>query len=199
MKYFFFCLAAAALLASCSKHVDDLISPPPATTDLEINVSSNNTAVTGATVTLYGSENDFLTKSHSVYSTLTNSSGIALFKNLQSKKYWFWVQKDCQDNTAGNTNTFTGLTSGIKNITSTTLTGMGTLKFVNNSTNPYKIYLNGVLAIGSMPGGTSTTLHMPSRFYTVRVVQLSGYIFTPTDITYSGTLACGGMLTTAFP
>jgi len=40
---------------------------------------------------------------------------------------------------------------------------------------------------------------MPTGSYSIRVLQLSGYVFTPTDQTYTGTLSCGQTMTTTFP
>jgi len=51
-----------------------------------------------------------------------------------------------------------------------------------------------------MNGGTVDYENfMPTGYYTIRVLQVSGYAVYPTDETFSGTLGCGATLTTTFP
>lgn len=74
----------------------------------------------------------------------------------------------------------------------------GTIQFVNNSTNPYSVYLNGAFK-QTMPGKTSVTFTVNYGYYTCRVVQQSGFVLTPTDQSYSGTVSASSNLIVSFP
>jgi hypothetical protein len=39
----------------------------------------------------------------------------------------------------------------------------------------------------------------PTANYTIRILQVSGYVFEPTDRTYTGSVTCGGTLVATFP
>lgn len=76
----------------------------------------------------------------------------------------------------------------------------GTITLLNNSANPYNVYVNGALAVTSMEGETVKDLDLkPIGSYSIRVLQVNGYAFYPTDLTFSGTLAKGGTLFISFP
>ena len=92
------------------------------------------------------------------------------------------------------------LTANVVNQFNVSTTSTGTLKFISNSTNPYKIYLDGNIIFSSFPGGaTDYEYFVPTGFHTIRVLQLSGYLLAPTDKTYTGTVTCGANLVTTFP
>jgi hypothetical protein len=75
----------------------------------------------------------------------------------------------------------------------------GTLSFVNTSSNPYRVYINGKEEF-SLTGEKSLLMNnMPTGSYSIRVLQVSGYLLFPTDKTYNGTLNCGTTLIVAFP
>ncbi|MDD5358553.1 MAG: hypothetical protein PHX80_05360 [Candidatus Nanoarchaeia archaeon] len=73
----------------------------------------------------------------------------------------------------------------------------GSLTFSNISLNPYYLYVNGELK--GIVNNVLTLKEMPTGVYTIRVVQESGYLLTPTEKTYTGTLDCAGSLNTVFP
>jgi hypothetical protein len=76
----------------------------------------------------------------------------------------------------------------------------GSIMLVNNSANPYDVYVNGKLEIDDMAGSSATSLTLkPVGYYSVRVIQVSGYAFYPTDLTYNGDLADQGTLVVSFP
>ena len=76
----------------------------------------------------------------------------------------------------------------------------GSIMLVNNSSNPYDIFVNGKLTIDDMPGGTFKELtSTPVGNYSVRVLQVSGYAFYPTDITFSGNVSNQGTMVVSFP
>ena len=75
----------------------------------------------------------------------------------------------------------------------------GLIMLVNNSSNPYDVFVNGKLEINDMPGGAAYELSKPVGYYAVRVIQVSGYMIYPTDVTYSGDLSNNGTLVVSFP
>ncbi|MEJ7828841.1 MAG: hypothetical protein WKF91_11610, partial [Segetibacter sp.] len=79
------------------------------------------------------------------------------------------------------------------------LTPTGTLRMVNTSSNPYRIFVNGTEFPQIPGGGTTNYKYEPTGNYVIRVLQVSGYALLPTDKTYTGTLSCGATLTTTFP
>lgn len=74
----------------------------------------------------------------------------------------------------------------------------GRIQFVNNSKHPYNVYVNGNLTIQQKGGQTGVNDFAPG-YYTVKVVQVSGYAVYPTEKTYTGTLEGCGTLVFSYP
>ena len=76
----------------------------------------------------------------------------------------------------------------------------GSIMLVNNSSNPYDVFVNGKLEIDDMPGGSARELSAKAvGYYSVHVVQVSGYVFYPTELTYSGNVSDQSTLVVSFP
>ncbi|MEO8584240.1 MAG: hypothetical protein ABI415_10605 [Flavitalea sp.] len=190
------CFASISSIISCKKEAEPLPD-----TSLEITVADDlGNKVNGATVALFNNHEDWLKGSNQVATEkITDANGVAVFSNLTSKQYYWGVIKDCKSNIHGSITTDFAISSYKNNKVSTVIRGTGTIQLINNSSNPYSIYINGAIT-ANMEGGTTTTLSFrPTGSYSVRVLQLSGYLFTPTDLTYNGNVSCGGTLLTAFP
>ena len=170
-------------------------------TALQITIKDNlGNPVTGATVKLYSSTNDWTNETNQLLTTQTsNANGVVTFSPLSSILYYWKVTSGCQNNFFGSNTTANALTANVTNTVTTVLGGTGTLAFSNTSTNPYDVYVNGTVQITNMAGGTTKNLIVPVGAYTIRVLQKSGYLISPTDKTYNGTLSCGLTLTTTFP
>lgn len=183
-----------AIPSSCKKD-----EPAPTTLELTLKDELGN-IVSGASVELYSSQSDWNIGSNQIGTTQTsNSAGKVTFTNVSDIKYYWYAEKDCKNNVNGAVTSANALTANMNNTFNIILTSTGTLKFVCTSSNPYRVFLNGV-ATSDMNGGTTLMrYYMPTGAYSIRVLQLSGYALTPTDITYSGTLGCGSTLTTTFP
>ncbi len=203
-KLLFIALTSAVVtFYGCSKSGDS--SPQTVTpTTLKITVTNSvGSKVSGASVKLYATAADYTAAQTGgtdkpIATSTTDATGSAVF-TADALIYYFFVQNGCENN--GNAVAVTnGIISHTENVVSTVLSGTGTLKFINNSTNPYDIYVNGTVKITNMAGGTSQNLTLaPTGNYTIRVLQKSGYAVTPTDKTFTGTITCGGILTTTFP
>lgn len=156
--------------------------------------------VSGAAVKLYASQSDWSKGINQVGVTqFSDASGIARFQNLSAIKYYWFVEKDCKNNVNKSFTSASPLTPQVNNRGKVVLSSTGTLSFTNNSANPFRIYINGAAAF-DMEGGTKITKpYKPIGAYSIRVLQLSGYVFFPTDQTYSGDLKCGETLRVIFP
>lgn len=182
------------LTIACKKETTPL---PPPETSLKITVNDElGNAVSGATVALLDDEE--LTQIG--VTQTTDANGVVTFQKLTPRKYAWAAVKGCKNNANGSGISVSPLTANITNTVTTVISGTGTISLTNISTNPYHVYVNGELMFSSMPGGTTETLQFrPTGNYTIRILQVSGYVFEPTDITYTGNLECGGTLVASFP
>lgn len=190
-------------LNSCSKDDDDDVQPTPTTvpTSLELTLKDNlGNSVSGASVKLYSSESDWENETNQIGSTQTSdASGKVKFNDLSNIKYYWLAKKDCQNNVNGAVTTTSELTANTVNSLNVILSSTGTLRFVSTSTNPYRIFINGTAAFEMAGGTTENLFYVPTGSYSIRVLQLSGYVFTPTDQTYTANVGCGQTITTTFP
>jgi PKD repeat protein len=172
-----------------------------APTALEITVKDNlGNAVSGASVKLYGNLSDWTNGTNQLLTTLTtNASGVVRFSPLSAIKYFWLVSSGCRNNFLGGSTTTNTLTANVTNTVTTIIDGTGTLIVNNTSTNPYDVFVNNVLQVTNMAGGTVRQFTAPVGNYVIKVVQKSGFAFFPTEKTYNVNLTCGGTITTTFP
>lgn len=172
-----------------------------APTTLEMILKDNlGNPISGASVKLYASQTDWNNSANQVGSTqFADASGLVTFTDLSNIQYYWFAEKDCQNNVNGAITTTTSLTAGITNTVNVIISSTGTLKFVSTSNNPYRIFINGTASFDMNGNTTQYKYFMPVGSYSLRVLQLSGYVFTPTDKTYTGTFGCGQTLTVTFP
>lgn len=183
-----------AIPSSCKKD-----EPTPTSLELTLKDELGN-IVSGAAVKLYSSQTDWNNGSNQVGTTQTsNAAGVVTFTNVSNIKYYWFAEKDCKNNVNGGIASASALTANTINTFNIVLSSTGTLKFVNTSSNPYHIYINGVAITDLNGGSTLSDYYMPIGAYSLRVLQISGYILSPTDKTYTGTLTCGGTLLVTFP
>ena len=186
----FICLA---VLISCVKDI------PPTSLELAIVDNSGN-VVSGAAVRLYSSQADWNDDTNQIGATgYSDASGTVVFTDLSNIKYYWYVEKDCKNNANGTITTASALPAEVNNLVNVVISGTGTLKFISNSSYPYSVYINGTYAFDMNGGTTHYEDFRATGYYTIRVLQVSGYISYPTDETFTGTLGCGATLTTIFP
>lgn len=183
----------------CSKEKNPA-PPAAAETTLKINVvSSNGTPVSNASVALYSTSSDWDNQVNAVGVKTSDGSGVVIFTGLSSLKYYFFAQQDCFNNGYNSISTAGPIQLNNTTTATATIGQSGSLIFKNTSVNPYKIFINGTSYFDVQGNSVKTVKYKPSGPYILRVLQLSGYVLTPTDRTYNGTLLCGGTLTTTFP
>jgi hypothetical protein len=184
------------LLNSCKKN-----DAQPTPTSLQITLKDGlGNIISGASVKLYSSQTDWNNGTNQVGTTqFSDASGNVNFGALSNIKYYWLATKDCQNNVNGGVTTASALTANINNTVNVILSTTGTLEFVSTSSNPYSIYINGTAAFDMDGGTTKYKYYVPTGSYSIRVLQQSGYVVSPTDETFTGTVDCGQTLTTTFP
>jgi|GEM_PF-2506103 len=171
--------------------------PPP--TQLKIKVvDDGGNAVAGASVTLYSSKADFLNNTNPVATTVTDANGYMFFSNLSPIVYYYYVQDDCLDNYNGNFKLSEALTPNVLNTYDPiTISSVGIIKLTNNSSDPYEVKLDGVVALSSLQGSTAGKIdEIPAGTHSIEVIQLNG----PNDVLISNVdVICGTTTVVNFP
>ena len=175
----------------------NLVNP----TALQITVKDNlGNPVAGALVKLYSTLTDWTNETNQILTSQTsNTNGVVTFAPLSAISYYWKISSGCQNNIFGSNTTSAALSSNTTTTVTSIIGGTGIIALTNSSSNPYDVFINGTLQVSSMPGGTSKNLIAPVGSYSVRILQKSGYLITPTDKTYTGSVACGGTLIVSFP
>ena len=190
-------LAVGIIFSSCSKDVET----PIAQTTLQVNVKTSiGSPLAGAKVEIYSNLSDYTNRTNAVSIKVADYLGVVVFdKGILPIVYYVHAEDGgCKANYLGATKTFL-LTANKNNSFNTTVDSFGKLTFSNYSIYPYKVYVNGKVAIESLQGLTSKSLYALAGNYTIRIVQLSGYVTTPIDKTSVGSMSCGGDFITRFP
>lgn len=183
-------VAVIFTLASCKKET----VPPPDTSLTILVTDQSGNYESGATVALFTS-----TTATDSTVQITDSKGNATFKGLSPIVYYYVVVAGCQSNLGSSNSTVNPITQNTNTEVQTVLNGTGTINFINNSTYSYEVYVNGAVEYSSMNGSSAKSNLFTQGNYTIRVLQLNGYLLTPTDETYTGNVVCGGTLNVSFP
>lgn len=152
----------------------------------------------GATVKLYANDDDYRKQKNLVLSKTTDANGDATFTSLSAIKYYWHVESGCNTNEMTTSTSSFAITSGITNKETVLLKSMGILRFTNTSSNPYFLHINGTLQSTAIQGKTTFDLRAPTGNIPIRVVEKSGYLSTPTDQTFTGSISCGLTSTVTF-
>jgi PKD repeat protein len=170
-------------------------------TALQITVKDNlGNPVSGAIVRLYSTLTDWTNETNQTFTPQTsNTTGVVTFSPLSAISYYWKITSGCQNNIFGSNTTTTALSANTTTAVTSVIAGTGIIALTNASSNPYDVFINGTLQVSSMPGSTSKNLIAPVGSYSIRILQKSGYLITPTDKTYTGNVQCGGTLLVNFP
>lgn len=181
-------LATTVLLNSCNKSSSS--DPTDEKATLLITVRDNlGNIQESADVKLYLTEANLNTQTFQFRATeQTDKNGFVTFTDLPANNYYYWlIEKGCRNNIGGGITSLTPIAEGINKI-NVIINGKGSIKLTSTSSNPYRIYVNGQQNV-DMPGKSSYEIkNLTEGAYSVRVLQLSGYVFIPTDQTYNVSL-----------
>ena len=166
-------------------------------------INTSGTPQVGATVTLYNNVTDYNNKTNPVITSTTDASGYFLASRLSSVAYYYRITNGCLDNYGSSSthNLSTALTlHTLNSYNAIVINGKGSIYLSSTSSNPYEVWVDGNVQLSSMAGGSNYTINeVPLGNHSVRVLQLSGYIFTATDETFTATVTCGSTTTVTFP
>lgn len=186
-----------AVLSSCSQ--DDLGVEPKTYLDIYVKDNLGN-PVQDAVVKLYSSEDDWKKGTNQVGAVqYSDAQGKVVFDGVSNIKYYWLATKGCYNNVYGSITTVSPIPKGQRSSVNTIINPSGTIKLTSTSSNPYRIYLNGNAIMDMSGGSTEYWNYLPTGSYSVRVLQLSGYILYPTDKTYTVTVSCGNTSVVTFP
>lgn len=196
-----FALLLFVVLFSCKKEEKEDTNPSKKVkTEEEVKVPTHlniavknelGNTVSGATVTLYLNKMDYQNKANPVKSAITNEDGIALLAFLEPLAYYIYVEEGCQNNTYGGVALQNEINYGTTTYSTIIVQSMGAINFVNFSKNLYSIYLDGDYLIDLKGGGSYEIDKQLVGNHSIRIVQQTGYIFSPTDETYTVKVTCG--------
>jgi hypothetical protein len=197
--YLQFFIASFLMLTACGK---DDTTPTEIPTSLELTIKDHlGNIVNGANVKLFASESDWNNETNQIGSTqVSDASGKVKFTNLSAIKYYWFAEKNCENNVNGAVTTVDPLSANKTNTLDVILSQTGNLKLNNTSDNPYRIFYDGQVVIESMNGNSTQTFYfVPTGNHSIRYLQLSGYAVYPTDETESINVSCGATTALTFP
>lgn len=172
-------------------------------TQLKVKITDNlGSPISGATATLYNNLSDYQSKTNAVATTTTDANGYMYFSsNLSTVAYYFYISSGCLDNYHNANHFSTPLVANTLNTyNNIILSSEGQIQIVSTSTNPYEVFLDGNVIFSSVAGGSTHYINeVPAGSHTVRVLQLSGYVISPTDETFTANVTCGNFTTVTFP
>jgi len=184
-----------AVATSCVKE-----NPSPTVLVVHCLDGSGNVAP-GVEVDLFNNSSDFSNNINAAFIGTTDVNGTVTFTGVNSQSYFFSCLD--QNNCLTNWNSFqtnvlpANQTSSINAI----ITGYGTLLINNTSPgkNPYLIKVNGQVWVSELDYGQTTKDVLPVGTCTVEAIQISGYVNTPTDVTYAPIISQCQVTTQAIP
>ena len=126
---------------------------------------------------LYESKADFEADVNVVAKGTTDANGLIYFSNVSTQiNYYFYVQDACQDNFNDiNHLSYTLEPNAVNAIEPIIISSVGNIVVQSNSFYPFKVLVDGQVAVSNLPAMTKTTLYeIPAGTHTVEVIQLSG-------------------------
>lgn len=192
-----FTLISVLIFSSCGK---DDVSPEEQEkiTKVEFTVlnSAGNPAA-NATVSLYKNETDFNSKSNAVQTKISDANGIALFDNLEPLKYYFYAEKDCQNNLNSGVVFVNPIVEGVTTTANILMTeAESTIHVSSYFDEAYKVYVNNVYK-GDIVAYGDKYITVESGSYSIKLVQID-YIFYADEYTQSTNVSCGNEVTLEF-
>jgi len=193
------------LISSCKKNetAPDAASgqaqPSPTSLSITFNDTSGN-FISGVTASLYSSLSDWTNRTNQVASSLVSDANgkVTFSANLSPIQYYWWAEKDCQNNFFG-LQTTSALTSNANSSVACTLYPTGTLTLTNTASVYYIIGFNGAFAFDMDRGTTKTINYLHPGSLWVRVLQGTGFPNFPIDESFYVNVTCGSIDSISFP
>ncbi len=186
-------------LSSCQKDEDNNEPVPPPPTAIELTIlNSIGNIVVDASVTLYDSETNYNNQTSPVASKITDANGKASFSNLKGIKYYWTVEKDCDDNSNGAITTAQPLTENVTTkLNVIILPKTNTIHISSWEDEDYYYYVNGSY-IGIISAyGDKYLDDLSNGTYNFEFKEVD-YIFSQTTYTGSVNVNCGEEKTISF-
>lgn len=187
-----------SLTIACSKKSSD---PQPADqpTVITINVKDEvGNPVPYSSIKIYTNQTDFNNDS-AITSYPNTTDGNGTYSTTASAVTYYWrIKNDCQSNIFKANHSAAPLTANQTNVFTAVIGKIANINLTNTSINPYYVYLDGILTL-TMNGGTSKSIIVPIGTHSVRVLQKSGYLVSPTDKTYTAAVGCHMNYSVTFP
>ena len=202
-RHIFYFLAIISIMTGCSKKSSDPqpITPLPTIipTTITINVKDEiGNPLGNSNIKLYTTESDFINDPEPInYPNVTDANGTYTTVALPITYFWR-IKNGCQNNLFKANRSAAPLTANQNNIFTAVLGKTASIFLTSTSSNPYYIYLDGVLN-SIMNGGASMSIIVPIGTHPVRVLQKSGYLLYPTDETFNATVGCNVNYSITFP
>ena len=188
---------AALFWTSCTKPDNN----PSSSTSLKFSVVVNvGNPVSSATISLYQSQTDYTNNTNVVSTQATDNNGMATFSSLSGIVYYYTILRssDCSSNVTATNHTANALTSGTSNTISVVVDQVGQMNFVNSSSNPYYVYINGALW-NTVNGMSTQSAYANVGAYAIEAKQVSGYAVYPTDEKFSVNVTACSNTNVPFP
>lgn len=185
-------LILTILIISCNKDDNN--------TKLELTVlDEHGSPARDFDVDLFGNVDDWKNRFPFLQTAKTNENGVVTFDNLNSIKYYFKAFKGCINNNLSyvsieplKTDYINTLTIRVQETCHFTIT--------NNSGDNYRVYYDGIPQY-TIPGHSYQTFvnGFPTGITKVRTLQLDGYIFFATDLTFTIDAECNSVESVVIP
>ena len=190
------------IICTFSVCVSSCIKVVPTPTQLQMQVLDyNGYIVPNAAVYLYASESDYFNDKNLLQTATTDPNGYFYFSNLAPTTYYYYVKSGCLDNF--NTTYYLSqplLPNQLNQYSPIYLDVAQTMSTKNISNDPYDVYIDGVLKYSSQPRATTLNFtEIPGGNHTVRVIQVSGFLYRPIDETFTVSISCGVSPTITYP
>jgi len=193
-------LVVISLFFGCKKDTKEIVQPTqPAPTQLKLTILNNlGNPVSGAIVTLFDSQINYITTLDPVSSVTSGSDGKVLFTNLQGIKYYWNVSYGCTDNSNGTNTTVSALTENVTNTVNIILSPKtNSITMLNYASEAYDCYVNGTFNQTIQGNGTVTLNNLIDGTYNL-VFKEVHYILFQTKYTGIVTVSCGDSKSLSF-
>ena len=190
-------MVSSSVFIGCKKDKDEDIKPQP--TQLELTVLNTvGNKVSGAEVTLYDSETNYDNSTSPISTKTTDANGKVVFSDLSTIKYYWHIEKECDNNAQGAITTTTSLTANVTNTLNVVISPKpNSITLSSYEDESYYYYVNGsyIGTIGAY--GYEVLTNLSAGTYNVEFKEVD-YVFSQT--TYSGStyVSCGDNKTLTF-